>query len=320
MRILVTGAGGFLGTQVVAELLERGHEVRALLRPAAGAAPADWHGRADVVRADLRSIGEPMVLFAGVEVVVHLAAAMRGTAEAQFAGTVIGTERLLEAMQRASGPRRLVLASSCSVYDWSAARARLDEAGPIEARPFERDGYAIAKIWQERVARRIAQRNGWTLTVLRPGFIHGSGGPVVAGAGLMLGRAFIVIGPFNTLALTEVRNCARAFADAAEKGVAGTYNIVDDERISAWRYAGELLQGGGASFRIPVPYLGGIGLAHVAQAISRLLYRAHGGKLPGVLIPRRYRARFRPLRFDNARAKAELGWSGTPLRETAGSP
>ena len=47
---------------------------------------------------------------------VHLAAAVSGGEDAQFAGTVAGTERLLEAMAT-SACRRLVLASSFSVYD-----------------------------------------------------------------------------------------------------------------------------------------------------------------------------------------------------------
>lgn len=313
MRALVTGASGFLGAHVVAELIARGHAVRALVRPAAGALPAAWDGRAEVVRADLRALPDAHALLDDVDTVVHLAAVMRGTAEAQFAGTVVATERLLEWMRRSGGPRRLVLASSYSVYDWSDAPGRLDEGSALEARPFERDGYAIAKIWQERVVRRLARENGWTLTVLRPGFVYGPGGPVVAGAGLSLGRAFLVVGPMSRLPLTHVRNCATAFAIAAERSPGGTYNVVDAERISAWRYAGALVASGQASWRIPLPYSAGLGVAYLAKGVSRVLFPPSGGKLPGVLIPRRYRARFRPLCSDAERARAELDWRSEPL-------
>lgn len=311
MKALVTGAGGFLGRHAVEELLSRGHEVTALLRPA-GPVPATWEGRARIVRGDLRDPSPLKDALAGVDVVVHLAAAVRGTPEEQFAGTVVGTERLLQAMQQAGEPRRLVLASSYSVYDWTAARGELSEDTPLEPLPFERDGYAIAKLWQERVTRRFAGECGWTLAVLRPGFIYGPGGPEVAGAGLHAGPAFLVVGPLSRLPLTHVRNCAAAFASAAERGARGTFNIVDDERVSAWRYAGALVAEGRTAFRVPVPYLLGLATAHLAKLVSRILFPPKGGKLPGVLIPRRYRARFRPLRFGSARARAEFGWSGAP--------
>lgn len=309
----MTGANGFLGTNVVLALLERGHEVRAMLRPSSGAPPASWGSRAEIVRADLRAAIDAPTLLAGVDVVLHLAAVMRGTPDAQFAGTVVATERLLEGMRNAGRPRRLVLASSFSVYDWTAARGLIDEDSPLENRPFERDAYAIAKIWQERQAARWASENGGALAILRPAFIYGPGGPIVAGAGIQVGRAFLVVGPSSRLLLTHVHNCAQAFANAAESGVAGTFNIVDDERVSAWRYAASLHEPHSAGFRIPVPYVAGLGLAYLATAVSRVLFPPAGGKLPGVLIPRRYRARFRPLRSHSGRAKAKLGWTGAPV-------
>ena len=67
---------------------------------------------------------------------IHLAAGVKGTEDAQFAASVVGTERLLEAMAR-SETKRLVLASSFSVYDWSAIKGELDRgvAGRAGARP-----------------------------------------------------------------------------------------------------------------------------------------------------------------------------------------
>ena len=85
--------------------------------------------------------------------------------------------------------RRLVLASSFSVYDWSAIRGELTEESPVEPATdlYDRDGYAVAKVWQERVARRMAAEHGWDLTVLRPGFIWGRGNEYLAGLGQKLG-------------------------------------------------------------------------------------------------------------------------------------
>ena len=319
MRALVTGAGGFLGSRVVTTLLDRGHSVRALLRPASSGSFPEWRDRAEIIRADLRAPLAPEKLFDGVDVLIHLAATVRGTPEAQFAGTVVATENLLENMRRAGLTRRLVLASSFSVYDWTAAKKSLMEESALESKPYERDGYTVAKIWQERVARRLAEENGWTLTVLRPGFIYGPGGAEVTGAGIKLGSTFLVVAPFARLPLTHVENCAGAFADAAEKGIAGIFNLVDDERISAWRYAGRLLKNSRSSLRLPIPYSAGLAIAVAAEGMSRFLFPPRGGKLPGILVPRRYRARFRPLQVDNRRAKEALGWTCKPLFSTGGA-
>lgn len=316
MKVLVTGAGGFLGSRVVSALIERGHAVRALVRPAAAAIPADWRGRADIVRADLRAAPDLERAFDGVDSLVHLAATVRGSPEAQFVGTVVGTERLLDAMRRAGSTKHVVLAGSCSVYDWGAVGGTLSEDSPLEPRPHERDGYTVAKLWQERIVRRMAEENGWSLAVLRPGLIYGRGAAPAGSAGFQLGRVFVVVAPFSRLRLTYVDNSAAAFADAAERRAVGTFNIVDDEQVSAWRYAGRLLRGTPGAFRLPMPYGAGLAIAQLATLTSRLLFPPKGGKLPGLLKPRHYRARFRPLRYDNRRAKEALGWNCRPFFET----
>src|SRR5262245_23224058 len=114
MKVLVTGAGGFLGRYVVAELCARGHMVRAMLRPAAAA--LDWAREVEVVRADLTA-NDLRPAFVDVDAVVHLAAKTSGS-EVELASAVDGTERLLQAMAHTQ-TRRLVHVSSLVVYDWS---------------------------------------------------------------------------------------------------------------------------------------------------------------------------------------------------------
>jgi len=146
MKALVTGANGFLGQRVVAALIEQGHSVRALVRPAAAVEAIGWPASVEIVRGDLRSARELKPAFDGIDVLVHLAAAVTGGEDAMFASTVSGTERLLTAMV-GTGCRRIVLASSFSVYDWSEIHGTLDENSPIEtgAALYQRDGYSIAK-------------------------------------------------------------------------------------------------------------------------------------------------------------------------------
>jgi UDP-glucose 4-epimerase len=311
VRALVTGANGFLGRHVVAALLRRGHKVRALVRPAAELKSLGWTGAIEVVRADLRATRDLAPAFDGIDVLIHLAAAVTGGEEAQLAAAVVGTERLLEAMSRSS-TRRLVLASSFSVYDWSRLRGTLTEAATLEPSPdlYERDGYAIAKVWQERIARRISAELRWDLVVLRPGFLWGRGKEYLACLGQRVGPLHLVFGPFARIPLTHVENCAELFAAAAgdPRAAGQTINVVDGDDVSVWRYMGDHLRHSRTrGVRVPVPYA-------LARACVALVHRASGGifrgkgRLPSVLIPCRFEARFKPLRYSNRKARELLGW------------
>ena len=309
MRVLVTGAGGFLGCHVVAALFGRGHAVRALIRPSSRIDNLDWADRVNVVRADLRAPGPLATAFEGVDVLVHLAARVGGNESAQMADTVVGTERLLAAMAQSS-TRRLVLASSFSVYGWGSVRGTLTEESPLESELYQRDGYAIAKTWQERVTRRMSQEHQWDLTVLRPGFIWGPDHEYLGGLGQKLGRWHLVFGPLTRLPLTHVQNCADCFAEATEnpRAVGETFNVVDGHEVSTWQYLGESIRRTGTrERRVPVPYLAALSGSLLAGWVNRRFFQGRL-KLPGLLIPCRFRARFKPVRFSTRRLQEVLGW------------
>ena len=275
MRALVTGANGFLGRHVVGALLARGIEVRAMVRPAARLEALGWPSSVEVFRADLRTSRELRRAFEGVDVLLHLAAVVSGGEDAQFAGTVVGTERLLDAMAT-SACRRLVLCSSFSVYDYSSTRRTLDEGSPLHQVPdvYTRDGYTISKWWQERVTRRFAEKHGWDLTVLRPGFIWGRDHGYLAALGQQLGRHHLVIGPLTRMPMTHVENCADVFALAAAdpRARGQTLNVVDGPGERIWSYLSDHMRGSGQpGWRLPVPYWlaicgGAAGLRHRLQA------------------------------------------------------
>jgi nucleoside-diphosphate-sugar epimerase len=308
VRALVTGANGFLGQRVVAALLAEGHTVRALVRPATKVETIGWPASVEVVRGDLRSSRELLPAFDGVDVLVHLAAAVTGGEDAMFASTVSGTERLLTAMA-GSSCRRLVLASSFAVYDWSAIRGTLDESSPVATGRalYARDGYTIAKAWQERVTRKFAAEHGWDLTVLRPGFIWGRDHGYLAACGQQMGRLHVVIGPFSHLPLTHVDNCADLFARAAAdpRAAGQTLNVVDGPGERIWSYLGDhLRRSGEGGFRVPFPYTVAFGI--VSAAFATVFKRNE--KLPHVLVPCRFESRLKPLRYTNRRAQDVLGW------------
>ncbi|MEM8946047.1 MAG: NAD-dependent epimerase/dehydratase family protein [Planctomycetota bacterium] len=309
MRVLITGASGFLGRYVVAEAVRRGHEVTALVRPSRNLPDGLFPAGVKTARADVRNRDALMNAVEGVDAVVHLAACVVGDDDTQFASTVVGTENLLAAMVEKK-INRLIHCSTFSVYDWRTSGDTLDEQSPLEPDLYARDGYAISKTWQERLVRRAADSNDWHLAVLRPGFIWGAGNELIAGIGQSVGPMHLVIGGSRPLPLTYVENCADCFLNALESDApAGeTFNVIDTDTVSAWRYMGQCLDAGVAKgFRFYLPNWVGISAATVASWTSRLLF-GPTGKLPGLFVPIKFRARFRPLQFPNQKARKQLHW------------
>ena len=132
----------------------------------------------------------------------------------------------------------------------------------------------------------------------------------LAGLGQKLGRWHLVFGPSTRLPLTYVENCADCFAEAVEnrRAAGETFNVVDGHEISIWHYLGEYLRRTGArEYRIPVPYGLALTLVRLVDWINRQLCQGKV-KLPGLLIPCRFQARFKPVRFSTRKLQEVLGW------------
>lgn len=158
-RVLITGGAGFLGINLARHLLKQGYTVRSLDRvpfayPEASAV--------EVVTGDIRNITTVFDAMAGVDFVVHTAAALPLYSPSDIMTTdVAGTRNILEAALR-SGVKRVVHISSTAVYGIPDHHPlleddRLDGVGP----------YGIAKIEAEAACLEY-RKKGLVVSVLRP--------------------------------------------------------------------------------------------------------------------------------------------------------
>lgn len=144
MRVLVTGAAGFIGSHVVEALLDEGHEVAALdsLSPEVHRVEPHLDQRARWVRGDVRDRELLEGVVADVDAVCHQAAKVGlgidfADVEDYVATNDLGTATLLRALHEAGFAGRLVLASSMVVY--GEGRYRCAEHGLVRPGPRPRD-------------------------------------------------------------------------------------------------------------------------------------------------------------------------------------
>jgi UDP-glucose 4-epimerase len=236
MRILVTGAGGFLGRQVVAELGPR-HELVALARRPP---PPELQDLARWVIADLRTL-DVSTLPDRVDAVVHLAQSSRyrefpAGAEDMFAVNVASTFTLLE-YARAASAGAFALASTGGVYGRSPAPVRETD------RPRPTSFYFRSKLAAEALLEGYAEQFR-TLT-FRFFFLYGPGQermliPTLA-AKVAAGDEIVVEGdPGLRINPIHVADAARVFEPALASEATGTFNVAGDQEVNVTELVGLL--------------------------------------------------------------------------------
>lgn len=175
--VLVTGAGGFIGSHLVEALLERGVRVRAMVRytSAGGVGFLDEaaralnvnDGRLEIFQGDIRDARAVKQAAAGCRRIYHLAALIGipysyVAPDSYVAVNVQGTLHVLEAA-RDLGTERVVVTSTSEVYG-TAQYTPIDEKHPLNAQ----SPYAATKVGADQLALSYHRSYGLPVTVVRP--------------------------------------------------------------------------------------------------------------------------------------------------------
>ncbi len=278
MKAFVTGASGFLGHAVCAELLAQGHQVTALVRrpgsqpPGTAAAGGDLSEREHLQR---------ILADAMPDRVIHLAAEIATQRDPRKIDevNVAGTRRLLEACQAIDGVR-FVFASTVVTGDADGAVLDEDSSLPVET------AYGRSKQHGELLVRNSDVPS----VIIRPSHVYGPGGWYAEEIVKRLrqpGRFAVIGSGRNWWDVVHVADVAAACVAAAEHARDGAvYHVVDDEPITYFDFvaATATALGVGRPRRIP---------AWLARRVA--------GDGP-------VRAVVRSARSSNQRIKHELGW------------
>lgn len=174
MRVLVTGAAGFVGRTLVPLLVERGHTVRAVVRRAGTVVPGAQEVTVVGEIGPSTNWGDTLT---GMEGVVHLAArvhVMKDTVTDPLAAfrrvNTAGTRVLAEAAAVAGVKRFVYLSSVKALVDESRPEPLSEETQPDPHSP-----YGVSKLEAERALADIAMRTGLEVAVIRPPLVYGPG-------------------------------------------------------------------------------------------------------------------------------------------------
>jgi nucleoside-diphosphate-sugar epimerase len=278
VQVFVTGASGFLGHAVCAELHAGGHSVCALVRRPGSEPPGTAAVAGDLSDGDALERG---LAETGAECVIHLAAEIatqRDPGKIEEVN-VRGTQRLLDA-SRAAGVTRFVFVSTVVTGDAHGEVLTEESALPVET------AYGRSKQRGEELVRE----SGLDGVIIRPSHVYGPGGWYAEEIVKRLrapGRLVVIGSGENWWDVVRVEDVATACVSAAERAPAGAlYHVVDDEPITYYDFVAQTARavGVGPPRRIP---------AWVARTVA--------GADP-------VRAVVRSARSSNQLIKRELGW------------
>jgi nucleoside-diphosphate-sugar epimerase len=295
MRVLIAGATGAMGKQLVPRLADAGHEVFAMSRRGSDKAASQLGAVPVIADALDRAEVEAAVRQAAPEVVVHQLTAIRHVDTRHFERSFAATDRLriegtdnLLAAARAVGVRRFVAQSNGAFTYARTGESVKTEHDPLDRSPVRQMGPMIAAI--EHLEQAVLGA-AWTEgIVLRYGAFYGPGTSMAPGSEqfeMIRKRKFPIVGDGGAVwSFVHIADAAEATVAAVENGGRGVYNIVDDDPAPVAEWLPELAAMLGAKRPVHVPRF--IGRLAAGQAGVVLMTELRGA--------------------SNAKAKRELGW------------
>ena len=253
MKVLVTGASGFLGRHIVPQLLARGHSVVAVARNEAKARSLDWF---DNVRFHARDIHQEIIDPAGQfgypDAVVHLAwPGLPNYNELfHFEQNMPGDYRFLRELVK-GGVRQILVAGTCFEYGMREGCVTEDMCTQPE------NSYALAKDTLRRFLRELQRHQTFTLQWTRMFYMYGPGqnpDSLLARLECAISRGETVFEMTNGEQLRDylpVEEVARRVVVLAENPAhEGVINICSGKPISVRRLAEEYVERHGSNIRL----------------------------------------------------------------------
>lgn len=314
MKILVTGATGFIGSQLTRALVRQGHQVRVLRRANSKTLMLEGLPEVEHVTGDILEPDAVARAVAGCDLVFHVAALSsywRAQREQIYRVNVDGTRVVLDACLRA-GVQRVVHTSSAAAVGIRRDGLPADENTPFDAFS-ARWAYADSKHRAEHEVYRAVER-GLDAVIVNPAAVIGPGDHYLISSSMVIefARRPIPAVPPGGVCLADVDAVVQGHLAAAERGRTGERYILGGENLSNHQVAATLCAIAGQRpprWTIPGWLLGPAALT--VDAFNRVTPR------PPVVSGEQLRLAARNVFYDSSKAMRQLGYPLMSFRGAA---
>lgn len=313
-KALVTGAGGFIGSNVVRELLTEGVHVRALVRP--GENLKNLEGLdVEHIEGDVLNPGDLRKALQGCDTLFHLAAIYKVWVPEPrhiYEVNIRGSNYMLT-VARDAGIEKIVFTSSIAAVGLEPGEKAATEETPFNWFRHKID-YVLTKYISEMNALDMA-RFGLPVVIVNPAFPFGPGDITPTPSGKII--VDVVNGNFPGyidagIMVVDVRDVARGHVLAAKKGRVGEKYILGNQNITIKELAEMVAREAGIKIRLrklPKTLMFGYGWA--AERIADTITHREP-----VLTYATAQTSAKFCYFDNSKARSELGLTFRPVDET----
>ncbi len=317
VKTLVLGGTGFIGRELVKQLIDAGHGVRVLARDTQRFSADETWQQVEVRRGDL---ADPVAFeesLDGIETVYHLARAYGNTWEDFARNDLPWTQQIGELCLK-HGVKRLVYSGTIDSYYAGRQGDVITAETPLDPRIDRRKPYSRAKAQAEQMLLTMHREQGLPLVIVRPGIVIGRGSsPFHWGVGMFTHQAVAHLwgdgnNPLPLVLVQDVASALVAIKDAPR--IEGeSFNLIGDPLLTAREYVAELERYAGLKLQVrPTPMLKYY-LSDLAKYAVKVVVRHPGRYRPSL---RDWQGRTQLALFDCSKTKQRLGWQPISDRQT----
>lgn len=311
MKVLVTGANGFLGSWLIEKLLEQGQELSVILRQREHFEKYEKRG-IRVFQGDVTDLNSLRAAAVGQQQVYHLAGLIaynRREIEAMNRVNVLGTQNILEA-SAAANVQRVQLVSSVVAVGATFEPAVLNEESEYKLDEYHL-GYHESKRKAEALLRDYVAAGKVDGVIVNPSTVYGAGDASKSSRSTQLNvaRGNMFYYPPGGVSVVAVEDVVDGMLRAMDRGRSGERYILAGENLTLKEVFSRIAEVAGVPKPwLPVPASILLGLAKIDDALATIGKR---GPLPSerALVALMYHW------YDSTKARQELGFSTRPAQQ-----